>query len=153
MTALTAHDFCVSDRRKVGCSVIFNGVREGSRRLLHHCILRVSSPLSNHLSSVLGPRSQKPLKRHIFSSDVGVQTETVVITPAMQPQVYEQLSGEDAVTDDSDMSPLSLSVADLSSILKWSKEISSDINLAAGLCLRDFDEYPFTYFCSSATVY
>jgi hypothetical protein len=63
---------------------------------------------------------------------VGVQTETVVITPTMQPPIYEQLSNEEAVTDDSDMSPLSLSVTDLSSILKWSKEISSDINLAAG---------------------
>jgi hypothetical protein len=63
---------------------------------------------------------------------VGVQTETVVITPAMQPPVYEQLSGTDTATDDSEMSPLSLSVTDLSSILKWSKEISSDINLAAG---------------------
>jgi hypothetical protein len=50
----------------------------------------------------------------------------------MQPPIYEQLSNEEAVTDDSDMSPLSLSVTDLSSILKWSKEISSDINLAAG---------------------
>ncbi|KAF9654281.1 histidine kinase [Thelephora ganbajun] len=89
--------------------------------------------ITNHLSSVLGPRSQKPLKRHIFSSDVGVQTETVVITPAMQPPVYEQLSNTEAIMDDSDMSPLSLSVTDLSSILKWSKEISSDINLAAAL--------------------
>jgi hypothetical protein len=63
---------------------------------------------------------------------VGVQTETVVITPTMQPPIYEQLSSEDTIPDDSDMSPLSLSVSDLSSILKWSKEISSDINLAAG---------------------
>lgn len=50
----------------------------------------------------------------------------------MQPPVYEQLNSEDTMADDSDMSPLSLSVAELSSILKWSKEISSDINLAAG---------------------
>ena len=113
------------------------------------------SPLSNHLSSVLGPRSQKPLKRHIFSSDVGVQTETVVVTPAMQPPVYEQLNDGEAITDDSNMSPLSLSVSDLSSILKWSKEISSDINLAAGLSFDnpDPDEYPLTSFCSIATVH
>jgi hypothetical protein len=83
---------------------------------------------------------------------VGIQTETIVITPTMQPPVYEQLNNEPR-TDDSDMSPLSLSVTDLSSILKWSKEISSDINLAAGWYLRNFDEYPFTHFCSSATVY
>lgn len=102
---------------------------------------------------MLGPRSQKPLKRHIFSSDVGVQTETVVITPAMQPPVYEQLISEDTIPDDSDMSPLSLSVTDLSSILKWSKEISSDINLAAGWCLSSLVEYPFKYFCSSAKIY
>jgi len=50
----------------------------------------------------------------------------------MQPPVYEQLRDADMTTDDPEMSPLSLSVTDLSSILKWSKEISSDINLAAG---------------------
>ena len=109
------------------------------------CYLSYLTPLSNHLSSVLGPRSQKPLKRHIFSSDVGVQTETVVITPAMQPPIYEQLSNEDTVTDDSDMSPLSLSVTDLSSILKWSKEISSDINLAAGWRVGNSNKSPLTF--------
>lgn len=108
-------------------------MREESRRFLHlYTPLTPDPSLSNYLSSVLGPRSQKPLKRHIFSSDVGVQTETVAVTPGMQPPVYEQINSEDTMTDDSDMSPLSLSVADLSSILKWSKEISSDINLAAG---------------------
>lgn len=64
----------------------------------------------------------------------------------MQPLVYEQLGGTDTIADDSEMSPLSLSVADLSSILKWSKEISSDINLAAGRCFGYSCGYPFTIF-------
>lgn len=84
---------------------------------------------------------------------MGIQTENVVITPAMQAPVFEQLSSEDTITDDPDMSPLSLSVTDLSSILNWSKEISSDINLAAGWCLGNFDEHPFTPLCSSAAVH
>jgi len=84
---------------------------------------------------------------------VGVQTETVVITPAMQTPVYEQLSDTDTATDDSEMSPLSLGVTDLSSILKWSKEISSDINLAAGGCFVCSCDYPLTHFRSSATFY
>ena len=71
----------------------------------------------------------------------------------MQPPVYEQLDDGETIIDDSDMSPLSLSVNDLSSILKWSKEISSDINLAAGLYFDSPDEYPLTSFCSLATVH
>jgi hypothetical protein len=79
---------------------------------------------------------------------VGVQTETVIIAPAMQLPVYEQLRNTDAITDDSEMSPLSLSVPDLSSILKWSKEISSDINLAAGRCFGHSNEHVFTNFAA-----
>ena len=60
----------------------------------------------------------------------------------MQPSVYEQPDDTDTMADDSDMSPLSLSVTDLSSILKWSKEISSDINLAAGECFDCTYDYP-----------
>ena len=84
---------------------------------------------------------------------MGVQTETVVVTPTMQPPVYEQLDSTGTITDDSEMSPLSLSVTDLSSILKWSKEISSDINLAAGLCFDNLDEYPLTSLGSLAAVH
>jgi len=84
---------------------------------------------------------------------VGVQTETVVVTPAMPPLVYEELGGANTVADDSEMSPLSLSVTDLSSILKWSKEISSDINLAAGRCFGCLYENRFTHRSSSATFY
>jgi len=72
----------------------------------------------------------------------------------MQPPVYEEeLTGADTRTEDLEMSPLSLSVTDLSSILKWSKEISSDINLAAGGCLGHRYEYPFTRLRSPATFY
>jgi len=50
--------------------------------------------------------------------------------------------------DDSETSPLSLSVTDLSSILKWSKEISSDINLAAGRCPGHPYKYPLRPFAA-----
>jgi len=71
----------------------------------------------------------------------------------MPPAVYEELNGANTMTDDSEMSPLSLSVTDLSSILKWSKEISSDINLAAGGCFGYSHEHCFTNFSSSTTFY
>ena len=69
----------------------------------------------------------------------------------MQSSVYEQLGNTDTATDDSEMSPLSLSAIDLSSILNWSKEISSDINLAAGESFGYFYDHRFTHFLSSAT--
>ena len=86
---------------------------------------------SNYLSSLLETRSQPvPLKRHIFSADVAVQTDSVVI--AAQPSLngsYERTSLE--ATEEEQIS--TLTAADLASILKWSKEISGDINLSMAL--------------------
>ncbi|KAI0367509.1 histidine kinase [Pilatotrama ljubarskyi] len=85
----------------------------------------------NYLSSLLETRSQPvPLKRHIFSADVAVQTDSVVIAaqPALQGS-YERTSLE--ATEEEQIS--TLTAADLASILKWSKEISGDINLSMAL--------------------
>ncbi|KAI0757423.1 histidine kinase [Daedaleopsis nitida] len=87
--------------------------------------------LVNYLSSLLDTRSQPlPLKRHIFSADVAVQTDSVVITsqPSLQGP-FERTS-----LDSSEEEQIStLTAADLASILKWSKEISGDINLSMAL--------------------
>jgi len=80
----------------------------------------------NHLSSIVDLHSQYPPKRPIFSSDVAVQTENSGVGASSQ-------SYDNSRPDMSDDSDLRLSSSDLSSILKWSKEISSDINLSAAL--------------------
>lgn len=86
--------------------------------------------IRNNLSSVLDNRSQLSLKRHIFSSDVAVQTDSVVISAAPQsPDAFDR--SKRASSEDDEIS--SLTAADLGSILKWSKEISSDINLSLAL--------------------
>ncbi|RDX43976.1 histidine kinase [Lentinus brumalis] len=87
--------------------------------------------LVTYLSSLLETRAQPvPFKRHIFSADVAVQTDSVVI--ASQPSLqgpYERTS-----LDSSEEEQIStLTAADLASILKWSKEISGDINLSMAL--------------------
>ncbi|KAI0793300.1 histidine kinase [Abortiporus biennis] len=85
----------------------------------------------NYLSSTLDNRSQLSLKRHIFSSDVAVQTDSVIVsTNTQSDDIFDRrgprpASDEDSITN--------LTAADLASILKWSKEISSDINLSLAL--------------------
>ncbi|KAI8983351.1 histidine kinase [Trametes punicea] len=87
--------------------------------------------LVNYLSSLLETRAQPvPLKRHIFSADVAVQTENVVLTAQPSaPGTFERTSLE--ATEEEQIS--TLTAADLASILKWSKEISGDINLSMAL--------------------
>jgi hypothetical protein len=65
------------------------------------------------------------LKRPLFSSDVGVQTEVIAGGAGSPTHTYKM-----DVQDDQEST---LSAADLASILKWSKDISSDINLSSGL--------------------
>ncbi|KAF9015434.1 dual-domain HisK/Mak2 protein kinase [Cyathus striatus] len=80
----------------------------------------------NHLTAVVGIRSLLPLKRPIFSSDVAVQTEmTAVGTNSLPSQMARHNSPDDQES--------TLSAADLAAILKWSKDISSDINLSSAL--------------------
>jgi hypothetical protein len=67
------------------------------------------------------------LKRAIFSSDVAVQTEAVVLNPTAPAtsNVCHRVESNDGQES-------ALSADDLASILKWSKDISSDINLSSG---------------------
>ncbi|KAI1786301.1 histidine kinase [Ganoderma leucocontextum] len=87
--------------------------------------------LVSYLSSLLETRAQPvALKRHIFSADVAVQTDSVVI--ATQPPLQGPF--ERTSLDASEEEQIStLTAADLASILKWSKEISGDINLSMAL--------------------
>jgi hypothetical protein len=67
------------------------------------------------------------MKRPIFSSDTAVQTEKIGAGIGSQVQVLQ--SNKMAIHEDQEST---LSASDLASILKWSKDISSDINLASG---------------------
>ncbi|CCM01303.1 uncharacterized protein FIBRA_03352 [Fibroporia radiculosa] len=79
----------------------------------------------NYLSSQLDSRPHFALKRHIFSSDVAVQTDSVVMSSS------PRIPGKAEHTEEDEIS--SLTASDLASILKWSKDISTDINLPMAL--------------------
>jgi len=86
------------------------------------------SEIRNYLTSIVGIRSQYPLKRPIFSSNVAVQTESATSQFSSQPhRLYGQTKME--ISDQES----TLTAADLASILQWSKDISSDINLSSGM--------------------
>ncbi|KAF8746288.1 hypothetical protein AX14_000082 [Amanita brunnescens Koide BX004] len=79
-----------------------------------------------HLSSVTGYRSPSPLKRPLFTSEIAVQTESTsdLESPGQSYPVK---------TDSAEDQESTLRASDLASILKWSKEISSDTNLPSAL--------------------
>ncbi|KAF8630202.1 hypothetical protein AX15_003056 [Amanita polypyramis BW_CC] len=79
-----------------------------------------------HLSSLIGYHSPSPLKRPLFTSDIAIQTESMSV-PGSPRQLYP-VKAESAEDQES-----TLNASDLASILKWSKEISSDINLPSAL--------------------
>ena len=84
---------------------------------------------SNYLSSCVDSRAQYALKRHAFTSDVAVQTDSAIIaSDGLSPGTYERTKDN---TEEDDLS--SMNASDLASILKWSKDISSDINLPMAL--------------------
>lgn len=78
------------------------------------------------MTSVVGAKPQQSLKKSLFTADVAIQTEAPVGDVAGFPQV------ETSKVDPHGDQESSLSAADLASILKWSKDISSDINLSSG---------------------
>ncbi|KAF9473185.1 hypothetical protein BDN70DRAFT_997771 [Pholiota conissans] len=80
----------------------------------------------NYLSTISGGRANTPLKKALFSSDAAVQTETLVPLNLDAPSVVSKADGHDDQES-------TLSATDLASILKWSKDISSDINLSSAL--------------------
>ncbi|KAF8349828.1 hypothetical protein F5887DRAFT_942564 [Amanita rubescens] len=79
-----------------------------------------------HLSSLAGYKSPPPLKRLLFTSDIAVQTESM--SDLESPGQSYPVKVDSAEDQES-----TLSASDLASILKWSKEISSDINLPSAL--------------------
>ncbi|KIL70561.1 hypothetical protein M378DRAFT_194875 [Amanita muscaria Koide BX008] len=78
-----------------------------------------------YLSSLDGLLSPSPLKRASFLTDVAVQTESSCSESPRQSFPVKMDPAEDQES--------TLSASDLASILKWSKEISSDINLSSAL--------------------
>ena len=74
-----------------------------------------------------GNRLPYSTKRPIFSSDAAVQTENV----SMGVSTRALVDGRSKMDTHEDQES-TLSASDLASILKWSKDISSDINLASG---------------------
>jgi hypothetical protein len=74
-----------------------------------------------------------PLKRTLYTSDAAVQTDSSILENESDPHEIRQTLRYGTVDnmDGGDMSTLSAS--DLTSILKWSQEISRDINLASGM--------------------
>lgn len=89
-------------------------------------------PTSDHLSSLLETRAQVSFKRHIFSADVAVQTDNILLNGSTSLNgSYEPLKSDFSMNEDDEISKLT--ATDLGAILKWSKEISSDINLSMAL--------------------
>jgi hypothetical protein len=80
-----------------------------------------------NLSPDLSIASQSTYQRSIFSREVAVQTENVFVGES--PNAYGEEMKLDAGEEDGIGS---LSAHDLASILKWSKDLSSDINLSSG---------------------
>lgn len=81
----------------------------------------------NYLTAASGGHVQNLLKKPIFSLDVAVQTEAAVSFDSTSYAIGKM--GTDAHDDQES----TLSATDLASILKWSKDISSDINLSSAL--------------------
>ncbi|KAI0063199.1 STKc type histidine kinase [Artomyces pyxidatus] len=82
------------------------------------------------LSYNFGSRPMDSVKRHVFTMDVGVQTESVMIGVNAQKAMYDDTKPDG--NDEDEMTTLPAS--DLASVLKWSKEIATDIHLSSGKC-------------------
>ena len=86
------------------------------------------------MATQLDDQPQPSLKRHIFSADVGVQTDNVRISTSPPPVVDEDVFSQSARSSPTEEDMINqLTAADLASILKWSREISKDINLSVAL--------------------
>lgn len=94
--------------------------------LFHSGLIHGPCIFRNYLTASTDSYYKQPLKRSIFSSDVAVQTDAVSLSTSLPLNMY----GDHAASHDDQESTLSAS--DLAAILKWSKAISSDINLSSG---------------------
>ena len=80
-------------------------------------------------NSAICSKPTEPLKRHIFTSDVGIQTETSVSgTRVDAGSSYED--AEPARSEEDEVR--TLSAPQLAAVLRWSKEISKHIQLFSG---------------------
>jgi len=68
------------------------------------------------------------MKRRLFAKEVAVQTESV-----MMPNNHELSLYDNTKIDTGDEQETTLQASHLSAILRWSKDISSDINLSSGM--------------------
>ncbi|KAJ8091389.1 Chk1 protein kinase [Marasmius tenuissimus] len=113
-----------------GCHFVRCGVEGLGSELQRRGISRHSQwgaqGVVNYLTSVVGTRSQYTLKRPIFTSDVAVQTDST-----MGIQVSSRY--DDTKLDTSGEQETALRASHLNAILRWSKDISSDINLSSAL--------------------
>lgn len=114
--------------------VKLHGVPEELCRLPHSTLwLKILTLSRNYLSSLVAERTSLPLKRHIFSTDVAVQTDSVMVSTSSAP-VEDDLYLENRRSTATEEDVINkLTSADLASILRWSKEISRDIHLSLAL--------------------
>ncbi|KAH8834919.1 dual-domain HisK/Mak2 protein kinase [Flagelloscypha sp. PMI_526] len=110
-----------------GCHFVRIGVRSLGRELQDRAMARFGQfgarGAIQWIASEIGSASPTPLKRPILSSDIGVQTDPPIFTPL--GDTTDDVSAEEREQ--------TLSAADFSQILKWSKDISRDINLSSAL--------------------
>jgi hypothetical protein len=85
-----------------------------------------------HLTDLIGAQAHHSDNRSVLSQSVAVQTEVTAMDSATQSQVFSS-----KMVDVHEARETMLTATDLASILKWSKDISSDINLSSG-------EFPLT---------
>lgn len=115
---------------KQGCHFVRIGVKTLGRELQERATARFgqfgAKGVVKGLASHIGPYLHAPLKRPILSSDIAVQTDPPHSTLASMALTPEQSSIEPKES--------ALSASDFSQILKWSKDISEDINLSSGTC-------------------
>ncbi len=100
----------------------------GSARDCVCCLLNfrqkfLHKQIRNYLNTVIGHRPQYSSKRPTFTADVAVQTS---------PPIEDNRLLYRRKTDTTDTNDSTLRASDLDSILKWSTDISSNINLFSG---------------------
>ncbi|TDL28897.1 histidine kinase [Rickenella mellea] len=115
-----------------GCHFIRCGVENLGCELQQKGISRQSQwgarGIVNTLTRLHGPITRASAKRTIFSSDAAVQTESVIFTTRSQSAPTDE-----SVKPENFEEVVHLASSDLSAILQWSKDISSDINLSSAL--------------------
>ncbi|KAF7784549.1 hypothetical protein Agabi119p4_714 [Agaricus bisporus var. burnettii] len=79
--------------------------------------------IAKHMTKMVGIKPQQSLKRSLFTTDIGIQTEV----PVGDIAGLSQVKASRAVSRNG--KKLDLDASDLGSILKWSTDIASDINL------------------------